>query len=273
MISCYGQIKLSSIGRSKGRSIAIACDRGFSILDISSRSENNSRKKVPLYSVEQGIVKTVCSDFGVGLFAEETVAHRNRKLKWRIYGSSQEERGISVICMTWWEREFEDLLIAVVLYDSAHHGTDRPFLACWSSKRMGSEHQLMTSDGMTGLGVSLPPDISPMMISVFSEPVTDSSNYGAKNTLDERAVVLISELREEGLVFSIFHIQAAYSSMNGNSWLTRRLFVLAKLHIQGHINFSCGPSYSPAEIDGKFYSIFISGASFRFNLNESTSSS
>lgn len=273
MISTYGPIKVSSIGRSNGRSIAIACDHGFSILDNSCRSDNSSRKKASSFSEEHGIIKAVTTEFGAGAFAEDALVQKNRRRKWRCYGNSHEEKAISVICMTWWERLFEDLLIAVVSYESSHQGPDRPFLACWSCKRIGPEHQLMTSDGTVApLGVPLPPDIHPMMISLLSEPVNDSSNCGDKIAQDDRAVVLISELREEGLVFSIFHIQTGFSSIHGISWSTRRLFVMAKLHIQGTIKFCSGPISSSDEISGNFYSIFISGASFLFNLlpHEST---
>jgi len=272
VISNCGSIKLSTIGRSKGRSIAVACDHGFSVLEIPNQSYIARRGKAISHADENSLIKTVSRDYGIGPNAHEALVQRNNRMKWRCFGNSQEERAISVICMTWWERQsLEDLLIAVVEYDSNQQANNNPFLACWSSKRIGYEHQLMTSDGMFALGVPLPSDISPMMITLLSTPVTDSSSSNVDVNRDDRAVILISELKDEGLIFSIFQIQSAYTSKNGKSWSTNRLFVLAKLHLQGTIKFNSRSSPSSSEIGGKFYSIFIAGSSFCFNLFSSES--
>jgi hypothetical protein len=265
-ISNYGSIKASSIGRFKGKSIAIAFDRGFYILDLSCRNEKIEQKKSLSCDAESRLHTYLSTDYGVHRDANEMLNTKNRRPKWRCYGNSQDEKSVSIICMSWWERVTQDLLIAVVTYDRNRHGTDRPFLACWSSKRIGVDDQLMRGDAMESLGIPIPSHISPMMMSVLSEPLSHSIDFRRQSETVDRAVILLSEIREEGLVYVVYHLQATDSSMNGNDRPIIRLQVAARLHLHGVIQFSPHSDPISSSVDGSFYSVFVSGASFAFHL-------
>lgn len=130
----YGPPEIASIGRRRGRSIAVAASRGVCICDTARMSS-----------------KYDCR-FDTGSFNEGSrQSARILHPKWRLFGSEAEERGFRVLAMTWWEaknsgkQDFgmsDDLLVAVIQLDSGDSlpgGVDgrkpKYYLACWSRRR------------------------------------------------------------------------------------------------------------------------------------------
>ena len=129
-----GCLKIAAIGEKYGRSIAVAAERGFCILDLSiGKDEKSSFSSLKNYrrfpsSCEEGFecYKGNTSS-GVG-------AHIP---KWKMFNKI-DERTFTVQAMTWWERTnvsnriSEDILLSVVRY--AGEGT-QCYLAGWSRRR------------------------------------------------------------------------------------------------------------------------------------------
>lgn len=131
--TAYGPPKIASVGRRRGRSIAVAASRGVCICDTTRMSSKHD------------------CQFEVA-FLNEGSKQNARILhpKWRLFGSEAEERGFRVLAMTWWEAKncgkqdsgmSDDFLVAAIQFesgDSFSGGVDESkpkFLACWSRRR------------------------------------------------------------------------------------------------------------------------------------------
>lgn len=119
------------IGKSYGRSIAVAGSRGLCVLDLSIGKESNINgiDGFPPFPCSEGYeCKTKSSGLGIGL------SHP----KWRMFNEI-EETSFMVKSMVWWERNnvnnglSEDMILCAVKY--SNESSQQYHLAAWSRRR------------------------------------------------------------------------------------------------------------------------------------------
>ena len=122
-IAANGPCRIATIGKDKGRSIAVASSRGLCILDLSRTSWQTSE-------LEGNEIATPCikneSDMGTSASQPTTLCPQ-----WKLFSNINDEQQFRVVSFLWWESSTDDFILAVVQYVTS----DVPHLVCWSHKR------------------------------------------------------------------------------------------------------------------------------------------
>ena len=137
--SVNGFILCAAIGKTWGRSIAVANSRGVCVLDL---TKGNGRDLNAGYDIPTSCTSVIHSDLG------SSIKLSTYQSKWKML-SEVEERQVSVQAMTWWERNgndgsSEDLLISSIKYvepmskkeaKKSLSENSSNYLVCWSRRR------------------------------------------------------------------------------------------------------------------------------------------
>ena len=122
-IAANGPCRIATIGKDKGRSIAVASSRGLCILDL-------SRTLWQASELGGNEIATPCvkndSDMGTSTSQPATLCPQ-----WKLFRNINDEQQFRVVSFLWWESTTDDFILAVVQYVTS----DVPHLVCWSHKR------------------------------------------------------------------------------------------------------------------------------------------
>lgn len=279
--SAHGSVRLATIGRRIGRSIAVASSRGLCVLDLSLVVPNNVTNDQRTDSNgTHCVVGRACSSSPDAI----PIGMKNGNVKWRLFRNEKEEQSFRVVAMSWWERNAEknraseDLLIAAIEYispdiDHKQKQESQYFLVCWSRRRLGmGPYQLlgeanMSLDSDRKVGIALPKGLRPNAISILAEPTGNRRGGRRGSPVSSRAVVLISSARSDApITYMAYQLQALESTpisvidaMDNQNTSQ----VLSRLCSTGRI-----PSMGDGSTQDQISSPFLAGASFQFDLTQ-----
>jgi len=255
-LNSFGAPKISAIAHRYCRSIAVAASKGLCVLDCSRLD--------PLVNAPQmGNSNDQTHD---NVFKSVSRSGHIAHPKWKLFGSENEERAFRTIAMTWWEGDTcqnkeslrvhsDDLLIAVI--EREEGSKQKLYLACWSRRRLGFEHQLIRGiipgdPSCVRFGIELPAGFSPDGISILTDPrsLTASTN--------RRATLLLSASCGNTLVsYCFYQLQKTDFSTSIMDKEQLDYTVYSFLASQGTV-----PGETPF-----CNAIFLASASFNFDLN------
>jgi len=278
-LSQNGPIRISSIGKKFGRSIAVAGHNGLCILDLSMHIEGEKIGK-------EGDFSTPCTS---GFDCDDNSWSGIKSLypKWRMFGIQEEEQSFTVKSMTWWERGLntgvsEDILIAVIEYsgentvrnNSLVQSEAQNYLVAWSRRRLGmGPLQLMEPSEFDDkdkkkdrLGIRLPAAKYLDHLSILAEPDSQSLYQ-----IEERrnAIVLVSSQVEDhkgDTSYVAYNLQVKSKSPSpSNNFHDDH--VLGILLSMGQINYPqlCQMTKQPM---GKVNNIFIASVAFDSDISK-----
>ena len=280
--STHGPVRLATIGRRIGRSIAVASSRGLCVLDLSLVvAHNGSNERDAGSDRVRCVVGHACSNSPDAI----PIGMKNGNAKWRLFRNEKEEQSFRVVAMSWWERNTEqnrtseDLLVAAIEYMSPDKAPNQMqesqyFLVCWSRRRLGmGPYQLLgeadsSLDSDRKVGIALPKGLKPNAISILAEPTGNRKDARRGSPISSRAVLLISSARSDAPVtYMAYQLQALESTPvsvidaldNQNTSQ-----VLSRLCSTGRIS-----SMGISSTQGHISSPFLAGASFQFDLTQS----
>ncbi|CAJ1952662.1 unnamed protein product [Cylindrotheca closterium] len=200
----------------------------------------------------------------IAIASSSGVCLLDNKYRWKQFGTPIEESSFSIILMEWWEgngtkksEENEDLLVTIIELRSG-----KQYLSCWSPKRLGTSHQLLVSASPdtgteTKWGIPLAEDVKVSSLMLLAEP--SSKSDGAQQA--RKAVVFVASTDPEAseLVYTTFQLQLS-TPLKGRSE-KRSNSVLTSKTISGILK-------DGTRSIGPISSIFLAGASFRFDLQD-----
>lgn len=243
-LSLQGAPCLAAIGPTQGASIAIASERGLCALecpcDALEMPETSSFVKSKVKARRLGI---------------------RAPTRWHRFGTPADEASFSVIAMTWWEGNAsfsslcnDDILVAVIDVKEGNAANTR-YLACWTQRWLDLEHQLVNPVSTTCWGLRISKLFRPSRISLLSEPLNTS---GDTHNTQRKAVVLLSA-DDYVTKYQVFQLQVSSKQSDSAPYRDPLPYeVRARMAAANEIK-------SPAEV-------FLAGASFAFDLNETIDS-
>mmetsp|Transcript_32074 Transcript_32074/g.77933 ORF Transcript_32074/g.77933 Transcript_32074/m.77933 type:complete len:287 (-) Transcript_32074:2616-3476(-) len=182
--------------------------------------------------------------------AGDSLVHRLKKAPFRLsrwYGGKEMGQKKS--------EENEDLLLAIIQLRSGDQ-----YLSCWSPKRLSTSHQLLVLSSLdtgteTKWGIPLIEDIKASSLTVLSEP--SSKSKGAQRS--RKAVVFVASTDAEAseLMYASFQLQLTTKVSSGSE--KRSISILTRKTVSGILK-------DGTRSIGPISSIFLAGASFRFDL-------